>query len=272
MNRSPRFVCPAIAGIFVFVAVALSQTPAGKTAPAVDARAIVAAVYSQDKSHDAVFHATLNVFDASGHESHKKFVLERLSTNGGSKTIVRFTEPAEIRGVALLSINGAGAEDHQYLYTPAIDRVRSLSSREQSEKFADSDFTYEDIAERALDDFTYALLGDTETMEGHPTYKIELQPVAPDRSQYKFIYAWIAQDVPVLLHAQMYDAQGRLMRELRAWDLKHESGVWGTRRLEMASPVEHTRTDLIFDSVKFNTGLDEAAFTPDALGKASSVK
>lgn len=268
MNKSPRFLCPATAVILACTAVALSQTPAGKAAPAGDARAIVAAVYNQDKSHDAVFHATLNVFDANGKESHKKFVLERLASDGGSKTIVRFTEPAEIRGVALLSINGAGAEDHQYLYTPAIDRVRSLSSREQSERFADSDFTYEDIAERALDDFTYTLLSDNETMEGHKTYKIELQPVAPDRSQYKFVYAWIAQDVPVLLHAQMYDAQNRLMRELRAWDLKHESGVWGTRRLEMTSPADHTRTELIFDSVKFNTGLDEAAFTPDALGKA----
>lgn len=238
------------------------------TAPTVDAKAIIAGVYEQDKSRDATFHATLNVFDSSGAESHKKFILERLAAQNGSRTIVRFTEPPEIRGLALLSINQSGAAAQQYLYAPAIDRVRTLSAREQSERFADSDFTYEDIAERQLDDFTYTLLGDNETMDGHKTFKIELQPVSPDKSQYKFIYAWIAQDVPVLLHAQMYDAQGKLERELRAWDIKHENGVWGARRLEMTTAAQHTKTDLIFDSVKFDSGLSEDSFAPDSFGKA----
>lgn len=266
--NSARKIVVGVARSAALMLVATQVFAQQNAAPTVDAKAIVAGVSAQDKSRDATFHATLNVFDSSGTESHKKFILQRLAAQNGSRTIVRFTEPAEIRGLALLSINQSGAAAQQYLYAPAIDRVRTLSAREQSERFADSDFTYEDIAERQLDDFTYTLLGDTETMDGHKTYKIELQPVSPDKSQYKFIYAWIAQDVPVLLHAQMYDAQGKLEREMRAWDIKHENGVWGTRRLEMTTAAQHTKTDLIFDSVKFNSGLSEDSFTPDTFGKA----
>ena len=257
----------------VMLAIVASQLFAGacmaqaQQAPAVDAKAIIAAVYQQDKSRDETFHATLNVFDTGGHETHKKFVLEHIGAQGAGRALVRFTEPAEIKGLELLSINEAGTETRQYLYVPAIDRVRSLSAREQSERFADSDFTYEDIGQRSLDDFTYTFVSDADVMDKHKTYKIELEPVSPDKSQYKYIYVWIALDIPVVLHAQMFDAQGKLARELAASDIKHESGVWGARRLEMTTPATHTKTDLIFDSVKFDSGLRESVFTPEQLGK-----
>lgn len=268
MNKSKHLLAWRLARIAPVVFALAFVALAHSAAPAPDARAIIAGVYEQDKSHDVTFHATLNVYDASGQMKHKKFVLQRIGAPGDSKTIVRFTEPAEIRGLALLSINHAGGSDRQYLYTPAIDRVRPLSALDRSARFADSDFTYEDISERALDDFTYQFLGDTETMDNHQTYKIEVVPAAPDRSQYKFIYVWIAQDVPVILHAEMYDQQGQKIRDLRAWDIKKESGVYGARRIEISSAASHTKTDLIFDEVKFNTGLSEDLFTPDALGKS----
>lgn len=247
----------AVAVIAAFVAFGGVCVAQAQQASVVDAKAIVARVYGQDKSRDATFHVTLNVFDANGQETHKKFVLERIGSPGASRTLVRFTEPPEVKGLELLSINEPGTETRQYLYTPAIDRVRSLGPREQTERFADSDFTYEDIGERVPDNFTYTLVSDTDVMDKHKTYKIELEPVSADKSQYKYIYVWIAQDIPVILHAQMYDAQGQLVRELAASDIKHESGVWGARRLEMTTPASHTRTDLIFDSVKFDSGLRE---------------
>lgn len=265
MNKSPKLFELRAASVALGIALVVCASVAQSAAPARDARAIVAGVYEQDKSHDVTFRATLNVYDASGQMKHKKFILQRIGAPGDSKTIIRFTEPAEIKGLALLSITHAGA-DRQYLYAPAIDRVRPLSTQDRSAHFSDSDFTYEDISERALDDFTYKLLGDTETMENHSTYKIEVTPVAPDRSQYKFIYVWIAQDVPVILHAEMYDQQGQKIRDLRAWDIKKESGVYGTRRIELSSPLAHTKTNLIFDEVKFNTGLSDDLFTPEALG------
>jgi outer membrane lipoprotein-sorting protein len=232
-----------------------------------DAREIIAGVYQQDTSHDITMRANLDVFDKEGHGKKKKFTLQRVGSAGDSKTLVVFSDPQEIRGVALLSINQRGVSDRQFMYTPATHRVRSVAAQERSGRFIGSDFTYEDIAEPVLDDFTYRLLGSEEIIDGHKTYKVEATPVDPGRSQYKFIYYWVAQDVPVILFAEMYDANGQKIRTLHATQLKRESGIWGPRHTEMNTVQDGTRTVLTVDGVKFNTGLDEKPFTPEGLEK-----
>ncbi len=232
-----------------------------------DAAAIMAGVYQQDTSRDVTLRATLDVTDKDGHTVRKRFTLRRVGSFGNGKTLVRFSDPAELRGVTLLSINQPGAADRQWIYTPATDRARSVTPRERSERFAGSDFTYEDIAEHALDDFTYQSLPAEDTIENHKTFKILATPVAADQSQYKFIYYWVAQDVPCILHAEMYDQEGHKVREMHASGLHKESGIWGARKTEMRSLVEGTKSVLTIDEIHLNTGLDGALFAPEALEK-----
>jgi hypothetical protein len=257
-------------------AVLLGLVFCASCAPAVfgetDAKAIMAGVYQQDTSHDATLRATLEITDKDGHSGKKKFILSRVGSFGNGKTLVRFTDPAELRGVTLLSINQPGITDRQWIYTPATERVRSVAPRERSERFAGSDFTYEDIAERSLDDFTYQPLPDEDTIENHKTFKILATPVTPDRSQYKFIYFWVAQDVPCILHAEMYDQEGRKIREMHASGLRKASGIVGARKTEMRSLLEGTKSVLTVDEIHLNTGLDSALFTPEALEGIGSAK
>jgi hypothetical protein len=239
---------------------------AAGTAPS--AQKVMEDVYRQDTSHDITMKANFQVFDNQGHSAKKDFIYRRIGSPGDSKTEVVFTGPKEIRGVALLSINQQGDSERQYVYTPATERVRSVVPQERSARFIGTDFTFEDIGERVLGDFAYRLIDDNEVMEGHKTYKVEAIPVDASRSQYKYIYYWVAQDVPVILFAEMYDAQGRKMRVLHATDLKHEGGVWGARHTEMRTVPDGTRTVLTIDTVKFNTKPDEKLFTPQGLAGA----
>jgi len=232
-----------------------------------DAKAIMAGVYRQDTSRDAKLRATLDVTDKDGHTVRKKFSLSRVGSFGNGKTLVRFTDPPELRGVTLLSVNQPGVIDGQWIYTPATERVRSVAPRERAERFAGSDFTFEDIAEPALDDFTYQSLPAEDSIENHKTVKVVATPVTADRSQYKFIYYWVAQDVPCILHAEMYDQDGRKVREMHASGLHKESGIWGARKTEMRSVLEGTKSVLTIDEIHLNTGLDGALFTPEALEK-----
>ena len=255
---APTLTVSVCAALCLFPGFSVSGSP-------LDPRKIMEGVYQQDTSHDTTMRANLEVFDKEGHGKKKRFTYRRIGSLGDSKTLVVFTDPKEIRGVALLSINRRGVTDRQFMYTPATQRVRSVSAQERSARFIGSDFTYEDIAEHVLDDFTYRLLGDGENIDGHKTYKVEATPVDAGRSQYKFLYYWVAQDVPVILFAEMYDANGRKVRVLHATQLKRESGIWGARHTEMSSVPDATRTVLTIDEVKFNTGLDEKLFTPEGL-------
>lgn len=263
---TPRRVALLFAALFqaAFLFPALAA-PNPQAAP--DAAKIMQDVYQQNTSRDMTLKATLDVYDKQGQMLRKKFVLLRIGSLGDSKTLVRFTDPKEIRGVELLSLNQRGANDRQWMYIPATDRVRSVAPRERSERFVGSDFTYEDIAEDPLDDFTYRLLSDNELIDGHKTFKIEATPVSADSSQYKYIYYWILQDVPCIVHAEMYDQDGHEVRTMHGTQLKKESGISGFRHIEVNSVADGTHTVLTIDEAHFNTGLSPDLFTSDALGK-----
>ena len=89
----------------------------------IDPRKILDGVYEQDTSRDTTMRAVFNIFDGDGHKTTKKFMLFRMGSPGDSKTLVRFTDPAEIRGVTLLSYNHKGDSDRQWLYIPATQRT-----------------------------------------------------------------------------------------------------------------------------------------------------
>ena len=246
----------------VFGAMFVSQ------AQAQDARKIIETVYTQDTSKDTTWRARMDVYDKKGTMRSKKFVLRKLGGLGNSKTLVRFVEPAEVRGVSLLSLNQGGATDRQWMYTPAIQRTRRIAAQERGRKFLGTDFTNEDMAERVLNDFSYKLIGQGEVIEGRKTYKIEARPMSPDKSQYAYLYLWVPVDAPYTVLAEMYDKTGQRARVLKASQLEKVGNIWVAKRIEIETPSEGTRTVLLIEEIKFNTGLKEELFTQQALEKA----
>jgi len=232
-----------------------------------DARKIMEGVYKQDTSRDTTWRGKIDAIDKNGTVRGKKFTMRKLGGLGNSKTLVRFTDPPEVRGVGLLSINQGGVADRQWMYTPAIRRVRRLAAQERRQRFIGSDFTNEDLSERVLDDFTYKLIGEGEVIDGRKTYKIEARPVSPDKSQYAYVYIWVPKDAPYTAMAEMYDKQGQKLRILKAGNLEKISGIWVAKRVEMSTPAEGTKTILTLEDIRFNTGLKEDMFTQQALEK-----
>src|SRR5262245_4367970 len=233
--------------------------------PAPEARKIMEGVYKQDTSRDTTWHAVIDVKDNKGTVRRKKFVLRRIGSPGNSKTLVRFTDPAELRGVGLLSINQGGVVDRQWLYTPAIRRARRIAAQERRQQFFGTDFTNEDMAERVLDDFTYKLLSKGEEIDARTTYKIESRPVSPDKSQYAYFYLWFPHNIPYVVLAEMYDKQGQKLRILKAGALEKISAICVAKFIEMSSPPKGTKTILIIEKILFNTGLKDDLFTQEAL-------
>jgi len=246
---------------------ALFILPFSFTVQSQDARKIMEGVYKQDSSRDTTWRARMDVHDKKGNVRSKKFTMRKIGGLGDSKTLVRFTDPAEVRGVGLLSLNQGGQTDRQWMYTPAINRVRRIAAQERRQRFLGTDFTNEDMAERVLDDYSYKFLSEGEIIDGRKTYKIEARPVSPDKSQYSYVYIWVPVDVPYSVLVEMYDKNGQRIRILKASDLVKISNIWVAKRIEMSSPVEGTKTVLMVDDIKFNTGLKEDMFTQQALEK-----
>ena len=143
------------AGLFLTVtAIAVAQTQ--------DARRIVEGVYRQDTSQRRDVAGNARCYRQKRNITEEGFAFRRLGSFGNSKTIVRFTDPPEVKGVGLLSINQRGANERQWMFTPAIQRVRRIAPQERGRRFLGTDFTNEDMAERVLEDFEYKLLAEGE--------------------------------------------------------------------------------------------------------------
>ena len=128
------------------------------------------------------YEGLLQVFDAKGKISDKRWSIERLGSHGNSKAVLRFTAPAEVKGVALLVVNHADRASDQWMWTPAIERDRRIALQDRSTRFFGTDFSFEDLEERDVDQYDYTLAGD-DTVDGAACWKIQSTPRESKSSQ-----------------------------------------------------------------------------------------
>lgn len=225
-------------------------------------------VYGQICERNVSAEGRLILFDAHGHSQAKSFRYRRRSNDVDTRELLRFTAPADIADVALLSVRARGSV-HQYIFIPAIRRVRQIANTQRAARFVGSDFTFEDLDTCDWEAFSYHTIGEGERVDGRETFKLEAQPREPGTSQYARRLIWVAKDVPVILREQMFEADGSLVRERQNSQLHREGGIWGARQSEMRSAKENTRTLLSLDRVAFPASEPGDDFNPDALERGA---
>ena len=100
------------------------------------------------------------MIDAKGKTSEKGWTYERLGSHGNSKVVIRFTAPAEVKGVALLVLNYPDRASDQWMWTPAINRERRVAAQDRRARFFGTDFSFEDLEERDIEQYDYVLQGE----------------------------------------------------------------------------------------------------------------
>src|ERR1051326_2563289 len=140
------------------------------TALAQDARQIVAESQKRAQSKSQQYEGTLEVIGQSNKISLKRWEFERIGSYGASKSILRFTAPAEVKGIALLIVNHSDRASDQWMWTPAIERDRRIALQDRSTRFFGTDFSFEDLEERDVNQFDYATAGD-DAVDGAACWK-----------------------------------------------------------------------------------------------------
>ena len=158
-----------------------------------DARQLVEEVQKRTTAKSHRYEGLLQVFDAKGTIADKRWVFERLGSHGNSKAILRFTAPAEVKGVALLVVNHPDRASDQWMWTPAIERDRRIALQDRSTRFFGTDFSFEDLEERDVDQFDYAILGD-DSIDGAACWKLQSTPKEAKSSQYTRSIVWVRKD------------------------------------------------------------------------------
>src|SRR5688572_18095590 len=184
----------SVRSLTLALAAALAASLAAAPQAADDPRQIVGEAQRRSQAMSQRYEGLLQVFDSNGKISDKRWTYERFGSHGNSKAVLRFTAPAEVRGVALLIVNHPDRASDQWMWTPAVERDRRIALQDRSTRFFGTDFSFEDLEERDVDQYEYELLGE-ETIEGVSCWKIQSIPRQSKSSQYTKSVVWIRNDI-----------------------------------------------------------------------------
>ena len=228
-----------------------------------DARQIVEEVQRRSRTGSERYEGTLRVINARGRITDKRWQYDRIGSHGSSRAVLRFTAPPEVKGVALLIVNHPDRASDQWMWTPAIQRDRRIALQDRKTRFFGTDFSFEDLEERDVDQYEYRMLGE-ETLDGVACWRIESRPRQSKISQYDRSLLWVRKDHYVFWRIENF-SKDRLVRRATYSELENVQGIWTPRTIEMADLGTGSRTVLRLEKLQYNLPMKDEAFTLQAL-------
>ena len=228
-----------------------------------DPRSIVAEAQRRSEAKSQRYEGLLQVLDSGGKVADKRWTFTRLGSHGRSQAVLRFVAPPEVKGVALLIVNHPERASDQWMWTPALQRERRIALQDRSTRFFGTDFSFEDLEERDVDQYDYRLLAD-EAIDGTDCWHIESVPLRTKTSQYTRSEVWIRKDNYALAQVESY-SKTQLVRRLKYSQFAQVQGIWTGRRMEMHDLRRNSRTILTLEKLEYNVPVREEDFTLQAL-------
>ncbi|MDZ4261033.1 MAG: outer membrane lipoprotein-sorting protein [Pseudomonadota bacterium] len=185
----------------------------------------------------------------------------------GDKSLSIFDEPADVRGTAMLTYSHKSGPDDQWLYLPALKRVKRIASDNKSGPYMGSEFAYEDIASQELEKYTYQYLRD-EVFDGVDCFVVERIPV-DENSGYKRQVVWLDKAEYRPLKTDFYDRKDVLLKTLiNTGYKKYLQHHWRPDEMFMENVQNGKTTRILWKNYRFNTGLVEKDFQVNDLRRA----
>jgi outer membrane lipoprotein-sorting protein len=182
----------------------------------------------------------------------------------GDKSMSIFDSPRDVQGTAFLSHTHAIKPDDQWLYLPALRRVKRIASNNKSGPFMGSEFAYEDIASQEVDKYTYKWLRD-EKLDGKDAFVVERTPTYKYSGYTKQI-AWIDKEIYRPLKIEFYDRKGSLLKTLTNHEYKqYLDKYWRAHRMEMVNHQTGKSTTLQWTNFRFGNGFSDRDFDRNSL-------
>jgi len=201
----------------------------------------------------------------SGQTSTRLIRIRTLEVEGdGDKSLSIFDQPADVKGTKMLTYSHGLDPDDQWLYLPALKKVKRISSRNKSGPFMGSTFAFEDLGSQEVEKYTYKYLRDEACGEMN-CYVIERYP-AYRFSGYTRQVAWIDTEGYRMVKVEYYDRKKSLLKTLNAGDFQQYLGhYWRPGTMDMVNHQTGKSTLLEWKNYQFKTGLSDRDFRSQTL-------
>lgn len=254
LRMTARATLAMLAGV---LAAASSAWAAEDDAAAIVARSLQAFYYAAD---DMQARITMRLINAQGKERKRDMTLLRRNTGGEGEQryFIYFHSPTDVKGTSFMVWKSLQHEDDRWIFIPAIKLVRRIAADDKRSSFVGSDFTYEDVSGRDVEDETHTLLR-SEEIGGRPASVIESRPKAV--VDYARRLSWIDREHGLPLREEYYDARGEKVREFTADKVEQIGGQWTVTARTMRNLQTGHRTETVFEAVRYDVGLADDLFS-----------
>ena len=228
------------------------------------------AVYDRPDGKDFAARVTMTLVEP-GQQTRERQLYSFGSDRGGRErwSLMRFIEPPDVEGTGLLTMDYRGDESDQWLYLPALDRVRRIASSRKGGRFVGSDFFFEDLRDREPEMDRHKVAGKSQVGK-IPCELLVSVPVDPDNSVYKKRISCIHRPTLIPLYIEFFQGrQEKPVKRLKARRLKKVQGYWTVLESEMQDLESGHTTRLTTETIKYDQGLPDALFTRQALADDS---
>ncbi len=222
---------------------------------------VVENVYKRPTGKDTQADLTMTLINSRGNKRVRK--IKQLIKDFGKmeKKIMFFTSPADVRNTSFMnwSYDKAGKDDDQWIYLPALKKVKRISSDSKSDYFMGSDFTYDDLGDRHPSEDSHKLLKE-ENVQGEDCYVVESIP-KEEEYMYSRTVTWIIKDKWIGLKKEFFDEDGELLKILTVKKYEKISGYWTILQTEMHNVQKDHTTKMELKNVIIDSGIPDNKFT-----------
>ena len=200
-----------------------------------------------------------------GQQSTREIRSRTLEVDGdGDKSMTIFDKPRDVKGTALLSFTHKEGPDDQWLYLPALKRVKRIASDNKSGPFMGSEFAYEDISSQEVEKYTYKFLRD-DTFNGMDVFVFERYPV-DKKSGYTRQIVWMDKEHYKERKIEFYDRKNALLKTLLFTEYnQYLDQYWRAHDMHMENHQTGKSTSLLQSNYQYRTGLNDRDFDKNSL-------
>ena len=252
--RNSQITTPIIAMI---IAIGFSPEIMGQN---LTGKQIIKKVYNRPTGDDQTSDLTMTLINKSGDQRVRKIKQFTKDLGEVEKSIMFFLSPADVKNTSFMNwAYDSDQGDDQWIYLPALKKTKRISSDSKSDYFMGSDFTYDDLGDRKLEDDTHKLLRE-ETMDGKECYVVESVSKEEDYMYSKTV-VWVNKSNFIGVKKEFYDEDEDLLKVLAIKEAEEISGIWVIKNSEMKNVQKTHSTTIVLSNIQINTGMSASKFT-----------
>lgn len=251
-----RVICSIIVVLTVSLSLFAADEPnAAQGIPNVQTIVDKANIVAYYQGDDGKAKVNMVITDKQGQKREREFIILRkdVKDGGDQNYYVYFLKPADVRKMVFMVHKHAdiNKDDDRWLYLPSLDLVKRIAASDKRTSFVGSDFLYEDVSGRSLEEDTHELIKTTDGL-----FVVKNVPKQPDSVEFSYYNVSINRKNFVPMKMEYYDKSGRLYRTIESVKVEEIQGFPTVVKSMVSDLKTGSKTEMEFSDVKYNINLE----------------